>query len=170
MSHGKFTPQKFLFPRKILYIEIHTKHPPTSKNVFMLPNNKNTIRKQRTNFITYRPLSTDCGGESLYTQRYRYLIFEQYWPKYISQNLDKITSGKKWAWQGFSCPPILLVIEKIIDILISVRIYPSQSSGTITSIRSPWGKNYQKNKLVTCLLAKIRKFHILVYRSLNFLQ
>ena len=71
----------------------------------------NTIRKQWTNFITCKPLPTDCRG-LFYAIRYNYLIFQLYWTKLLSQNSDQIIFGKNGRKRRLSCPPIFLVTQK----------------------------------------------------------
>ena len=55
--------------------------------------------KHCSKFVTCSPSPSDCGGVS-HPQRHSYYGFWLCWTKWLSQNFDPLTLGKKWAWEG----------------------------------------------------------------------
>ena len=58
-----------------------------------------TIFKHWSKFVTCSPSHGDCGGVSR-PQRHSYKFFRLRWIKWLSQNFDPLTLGKKIAWEG----------------------------------------------------------------------
>ena len=66
------------------------------------------ICKHWSKFATCSPSHGDCGWVSR-PQRHSYKVFRLCWIKWLSQNFDPTTLGKKWAWEGSRCLPSFLV-------------------------------------------------------------
>ena len=58
-----------------------------------------TICKHWSKFVTCSPSPRDCGGVS-HSQRHRYYGFRLCGTKWLSQNFNPLTFGKKLAWEG----------------------------------------------------------------------
>ena len=58
-----------------------------------------TVCKHWSMFVTCSPSPRDCGGV-IHPQRHSYYGFRLCGTKWLSQNFDPLTSGKKWAWEG----------------------------------------------------------------------
>ena len=132
-----------------------------------------TVCKRWSKFVTCSPSPGDCGGVSQ-PKRHSYYVFWLCWTKWLSQNFDPLTLGKKMSVGGG-----LGALQFFWSLKKGTRTFNfqlewalSQHFRTTWSIRSPLGKKKQTNKHapVIGLLAKNTKFHIFVDRSLKLLQ
>ena len=119
-------------------------------------------------FVTCSPSSGDCKGRES-RPKTQVLCFRLCGTKWLSQNFDPLTLGKKSVGGGPRCHPIFRSLKRALELFNSVRMSPLATfQDHLVDTMAPREKNKKKttNKQAPVIYTK---FHIFVDSSLKFL-